>query len=107
MVGDPLSGSIEVLIPAGSTLSESRSVAYRLDFWDGTAWSPGWLLGNQPIAWEVWANPDNGLAIGSIGVMGVGPDSVGFPKLGEGWYRICSGPDFDTDLLCSTFAISS
>ncbi len=105
MVGDPLSGSIEILIPAGSALSESRSAAYRLDTWDGTMWSPGWLLADRPIVWEVWSNQDNGLAIGSVAVMGVGPDSVGLPELDEGWYRICSGSDFPTDSLCSTFAI--
>ncbi len=107
MVGDPLSGSIEILIPTGSPLSESRSAAYRLDTWDGTTWSPGWLLANQPIDWEEWSNSDNGLAVGSVGVMGVGPDSVGLPELDEGWYRICSGSDFPTDSLCSTFIISS
>ena len=103
MVGDPLSGSVEVFIPVGSSLSESRSVAYRLDIWDGTTWFPGWLLGNQPIVWAEWSNPDNGFAVGSVGVEGVGPDIVGLPELGEGWYRVCSGSDFDTDSLCATF----
>ncbi len=105
--GDPLRGSIEIQIPAGSALSESRSAAYRLDTWDGTTWSPTWLLADRPIAWEVWSNPDNDLAIGSVAVLGVGPDSVGFPELDEGWYRICSGSDFPTDSLCSTFVIWS
>lgn len=105
VVGDPLSGSIEILIPAGSALSESRSAAYRLDTWDGTTWSPAWLLADPPIVWEVWSNPDNGLAIGSVGVMGVGPDSIELPELNEGWYRICSGSNFDTDSQCATFVI--
>lgn len=105
IVGEPAAKAVDILIPADSELAESRGAVYRLDRWSNGAWSPEWLLGHEPIPWSKWSNPDNSLAIGGEGSFGVGPDAVVLPDLGDGWYRICSGERFDTDLSCTTFLI--
>lgn len=105
IVGEPAAKAVDILIPADSELAESRGVAYRLDYWSDGTWSPEWLLAREPIPWSKWSDPDSSLAIGGEESFGVGPDAVVLPDLGDGWYRICSGEHFDTDLSCATFLI--
>ncbi len=84
-----------------SELAQSRGVSWRLEEWSGSSWESRWILAGEAFTVEEWNEGD--YAVGSVEVMGVGPDVLPMPAVSTGEYRrICHGFDDSDAEGCGT-----